>query len=155
MGTAHDGERPVYPALAALLGNDACRVSVVLCVFHHSVGGDLRRMERAADAGRWAQVRELAHRAAWACRLIGEDHAADALDAIEHGAIEHGAVEHDAFEHREPDASAGDVFVQTFLSARQALVDVLDRAAAYADVRTPSVWSDQHIRWSQQGRLGS
>ena len=137
MGAAHYGERPVYPALAALLGNDACRLSVVLCVFHHSVGGDLRRMEQAADAGRWAQVRELAHRAAWGCRLIGEDHAADALDAI-------GL-----------DAIAGDVFVQTFLSARQALVDVLDRAAAYADVRTESVPGEQRTRWSQQGRLGS
>jgi len=115
MGAAHHEEYPAYPALAALLGNDACRVGVVLCVFHHTVGGDLRRMEHAAVAGEWMQVRELAHRTAWGCRFIGEDHAADALDAVER--------------------SAPDAFVKTFWSAHGALVDVLGRAAAYADVR--------------------
>ena len=115
MGSASHEEHPAYPALAALLGNDACRLGVVLCVFHHTVGGDLRRMEHAAIAGEWTQVRELAHRTAWGCRFIGEDHAADALDAIGHSG--HGAP------------------AKTFWSAREALVDVLDRAAAYADIR--------------------
>lgn len=110
---------PAYPALAALLGNEVCRVGVVLCVFHHTVSNDLRRMEHAVVAGQWAQVRELAHRAAWGCRFIGEDHAADALHAVERS-------EHDVF--------ASDSLAQTFWSARGALIAVLDRAAAYADV---------------------
>jgi HPt (histidine-containing phosphotransfer) domain-containing protein len=120
MGSAlHEG-RLAYPALAALLGDDGCRIGVVLCVFHHTVSSDLRRMERAAGAGQWTQVRELAHRAAWGCRLIGEDHAAEALDAFERS------------DQAMPDAAS---LNQTFRSARGALVDVLDRAAAYADVR--------------------
>ncbi|WP_146745321.1 hypothetical protein [Dyella jiangningensis] len=117
--TRHE-ERPVYPSLAALLGNDVCRVGVVLCVFHHMVSNDLRQMEHAVVAGEWMHVRELAHRTAWGCRFIGEDQAADALDAIEHSG-------HDAFE--------GDAFVQTFWSAHGTLRAVLDRAATYAGVR--------------------
>jgi hypothetical protein len=117
--TLHE-ERPVYPSLAALLGNDVCRVGVVLCVFHHMASNDLRQMEHAAVAGEWMQVRELAHRTSWGCRIIGEDLAADALDAVEHS-------EHDAF--------AGDSLARTFWSAHGALVAVLDRAAAYAGVR--------------------
>ena len=115
----HEG-KPAYPALAALLGHDACQIGVVLCVFHHAVSSDLQRMEHAAIAGEWAQVRELAHRTAWGCRFIGEDCAADALAAVE----------------RAPgDTPAGDALSQTFWSAHGALVAVLDRAAAYADVR--------------------
>jgi hypothetical protein len=112
---------PAYPALAALLGNDVCRVGVVLCVFHHMVSNDLRQMEHAAVADQWAQVRELAHRTAWGCRLIGEDSVADALDAVTRSG--HGAF-------------AGDSLTRTFWSAHEALVAVLDRAAAYADVRS-------------------
>jgi hypothetical protein len=115
MDAAHHEEHPAYPALAALLGNDACRVGVVLCVFHHTVGGDLRRMEHAAVAGEWMRVRELAHRIAWGCRFIGEDRAADALEAVGH--------------------SVPDAFVKTFWGAHGALVDVLDRAAAFTDIR--------------------
>ncbi|WP_413626379.1 hypothetical protein [Luteibacter sp. Lutesp34] len=113
MGSAPYEGRPVYPALAELLGHDPCRVGVVLCVFHHMVSNDLRRMELAAVAGQWAHARELAHRTSWGCRFIGEDHAADALDAFEH-------------------AEAG---AKSFWSAHGALVAVLDRAAAYAGVR--------------------
>jgi hypothetical protein len=115
----HEGP-PAYPSLAALLGNDVCRVGVVLCVFHHMVSHDLRQMEHAAVAGEWLQVRELAHRTAWGCRFIGEDRAADALDAVEHA-------EHDVFD--------GDANARTFWSAHGALTAVLDRAAAYAGVR--------------------
>jgi len=121
MGSALSEECPVYPALTALLGNDARRLGVALCVFHHTVSSDLQRMDRAVAAGQWAQVRELAHRTAWGCRFIGEDHAADALDAVERS---------------EPGAIAGDSLAQTFCSARGALVAVLDRAAAFADVHT-------------------
>jgi hypothetical protein len=124
MGSALYEGRPVYPALAALLGNDVCRVGVVLCVFHHMVSNDLRQMEHAAVAGQWIRVRELAHRTAWGCRLIGEDRAADALEAL------------DADERLEHDAFAGDSLARTFWSAHGTLVTVLDRAAAYAGVRT-------------------
>lgn len=120
MGSALHDEYPVYPALAALLGNDVCRVGVVLCVFHHMVSSDLRQMEHAAVAGQWAEVRELAHRTSWGCRFIGEDRAADALDAVER------------YEAGEPPC---DALARTFWSAHGALVGVLDRAAAYTGVR--------------------
>ena len=120
MGSASYEGHPVYPALAALLGNDPCRVGVVLCVFHHMVSNDLRRMEHAAVAGQWARARELAHRTSWGCRFIGEDHAADALDA---------------FERSEPGTTHGDSLTRPFWSAHGALVAVLDRAAVYAGLR--------------------
>ncbi|HTI80907.1 MAG TPA: hypothetical protein VL614_10715 [Acetobacteraceae bacterium] len=117
MESAIDEGRSVYPALAALLGDDVCRVSLVLCVFHHVVNNDLRQMEHAAVAGRWAQVRQLAHRAVWGCRFIGEEGAADALATVERAA-------HDAADR--------DSLARTFWDAHKALVAVLDRAAAYA-----------------------
>jgi hypothetical protein len=112
----HEG-RSIYPALAALLGDDICRVGVVLCVFHHMVSNDLRQMEHAAVAGRWAQVRQLAHRTAWGCRFIGEESAADALAAVEQAELD-----------------AGDALARTFWGAHGALVAVLERAAAYAGI---------------------
>jgi hypothetical protein len=119
MVSAIDEGRSVYPALAALLGEDVCRVSLVLCVFHHVVNNDLRQMEHAAVADRWAQVRQLARRAAWGCRFIGEEGAANALVTVERAA-------HDAADR--------DSLARTFWDAHRALVAVLDRAAAYAGI---------------------
>ena len=121
MEFALDEERPVYPALAALLGNDVCRVGVMLRAFHRMVGDNLWQMEHAVVAGELTQVRELTHRTAWGCCFIEKDRAADALDAVERP-------EHDVF--------PGDSPARTYRGAHGALVAVLDRAAAYAGVRT-------------------
>jgi HPt (histidine-containing phosphotransfer) domain-containing protein len=102
--------RSVYPALAALLGDDICRV-------RYMVSNDLRQMEHAAVADRWAQVRQLAHRTALGCRFIGEERAAAASAAVEHA-----------------QQDAGDSLARTFGSAHGALVAVLERAAACAGV---------------------
>lgn len=118
-----DEEPQAYAALAALLGGDGYRVRLILGVFHQSARKDLQWMERAAIEGNWSQVRRLAQRMAIGCRQIGEERMADMLVAEVTVAIDRA---------RCGVAADPDTFGRSFANARRELVDVLDRAAAYA-----------------------
>lgn len=118
-----DEKTHAYAALVELLEGNDCKVRLILGAFHRSVGKALQRMECAATEGEWSLVRKLAHRMAIGCRQIGEERMADMLVVEAEAAIEHAR--YDA-------AADSGAFCRSFGNARRELIEVLDRAAAYA-----------------------
>jgi HPt (histidine-containing phosphotransfer) domain-containing protein len=119
-----NGEKQqAYAILAELLGGDSSRIKLILGIFHQSISKDLQRMERAAIEGEWPLVRKLVHRMAIGCRQVGEERMADVLVMEALTAIERARYDVAADPKR---------FEQLFMDARCELIDVLDRAAAYA-----------------------
>ena len=118
-----DGKAQAYTTLSALLGGDERKIKLVLGVFHQSVRKDLAAMERAVIESDWSRVRKLVQRMAVGCRQIGEDGMADVL--VKQGAV---AIEHARYEV----PADPNVFGCFFAYARNELVAVLDRSAAYA-----------------------
>jgi HPt (histidine-containing phosphotransfer) domain-containing protein len=114
-----------YPVLATLLEGDDRKIRAILWVFHLSVSKDVQAMEQAAARGQWFVVLRLAHRISIGCRQIGEESMAEELVSQVVAAIEHA---------RTCAATASDDFMHRFRGARDRLVKVLDRAAAYAAV---------------------
>lgn len=118
-----DEKTHAYAALVELLEGDDRKVGLILGAFHRSVGKTLQRVECAAIEGEWSLVRKLVHRMAISCRQIGEERMADMLVVEAEGAIERAR--YDA-------AADPGTFCRSFGNARRELIDVLDRAAAYA-----------------------
>ncbi len=79
-------EGPGLANLTGLLGQREGRLQRLLDVFVKSTRSDLEYWEQARAAGDQEALRKLAHKIKSGCRQLGEDAAANALDAVEHHA---------------------------------------------------------------------
>lgn len=71
-----------FVRLSHLMGGDPLRVLSILRAFRDTARDDLDRLDEAVIARDATRIREMAHRMASACHLLGESDAGRQLDAI-------------------------------------------------------------------------
>lgn len=112
-GSVDERSAPRFRELTDVLGGDEEKIRHVLSVFERSTRGDCDLLDAAYAARDARQVRELAHKLKSGCSQLGEDIAAQELEALESRAKGQGG------------------FDDEFVAARNELQQVLLRVGAY------------------------
>ncbi|HEY0660860.1 MAG TPA: Hpt domain-containing protein [Lysobacter sp.] len=106
----------MFEPLSRLFRGDPAKVRRALDVFQRTTCSDLEQLDRAYAAGDRASIGRLMHKMRSGCMQVGEDAAAEAIQAVERTL--HAAAESDAF-------------ARAFAFARDELDRVQARVAAY------------------------
>lgn len=124
-----------FGALSGLLGQDQARVMRILRAYRSAASEDLLQLDGAIRREDGWLIRKIAHRAAMACHLVGEDRAGRQLAAI----AEAGGT-----------TVIDPIMTQRIARARAALIDSIAWISAYIDSATAqnddeNVEEDRHV----------
>ena len=113
--------------LSDLMGGDETRVLLVLRAFQSSVNDDLLQLDEAVRRGSGELVRQIAHRLAMACYLVGEGIAGARLEAV--ARMGHSG-------------TVDPVLTQLIARARIALIDAIARVSLRIDAASDGSAAD-------------